>query len=130
MGLMVDSCVFIAAERNKLDLASFKQVNGPECHMASVSWSELRRGVHRASTSVIRARREEYLRSLMASFPIVDFSILEAEKHAAIVAELEAKGKGIGAYDSMIAATALAHDWSVATLNLSEFQRVPGLKVV
>jgi predicted nucleic acid-binding protein len=50
--------------------------------------------------------------------------------HAGIVAILEGSGQSIGLKDSMIAATALAHEWSVATLNLSEFQRVPGLKVI
>lgn len=90
----------------------------------------LLKGLHRANSASIRARRENYTQTLAERFRIVDFGIAEAAVHASLVAGLESKGQIIGAYDSIIAATALAHDWSVATLNLSEFQRVPGLKVV
>jgi len=39
-------------------------------------------------------------------------------------------GQLIGTNDLWIAATALSHELPLATLNLQEFQRVPGLKVV
>jgi tRNA(fMet)-specific endonuclease VapC len=130
MGMIVDSCVFIAAERNRLDLASFVDANDPDIHLTSVIWSELLQGVHRANSDSVRVRRESYVRGLALRFPIEGFSMAEADVHSAIVAMLESQGQNIGAYDSMIAATALAHDWSVATLNLADFQRIPGLKIV
>ena len=130
MGVIVDSCIFIAAERKRLDLAAFVEVNDPQRYMSSATLSELLRGVYRAGTGERRMHREQYVRGLPERFPVVDFGVSEAESHAILVSSLEAEGHPIGAYDSIIAATALAHDWSVATLNLSEFQRVPGLKVV
>jgi predicted nucleic acid-binding protein len=58
------------------------------------------------------------------------FGLLEARRHAQLWAELTRKGKMIGAHDLIIAATALAHDFHLATLNATEFRRVPGLKLV
>ena len=39
-------------------------------------------------------------------------------------------GEPIGAHDLWIAATALAHDFGVATGNASRFDWIPGLRVV
>jgi predicted nucleic acid-binding protein len=36
----------------------------------------------------------------------------------------------IGAYNLIIAATALRYDYAVLTANLSEFERVPNLNVI
>jgi predicted nucleic acid-binding protein len=36
----------------------------------------------------------------------------------------------IGAHDLLIAATAVLLDFSLATVNLREFRRVPGLQVI
>ena len=52
-----------------------------------------------------------------------------ARKHALIWAELESSGQMIGAHDLWIAATALVHDFTLATRNEREFRRVPGLRV-
>jgi tRNA(fMet)-specific endonuclease VapC len=53
-----------------------------------------------------------------------------ARVHADIWAQLAAKGQLIGAHDLWIAATALAHGMGIATGNVDEFQRVPGLRVI
>jgi tRNA(fMet)-specific endonuclease VapC len=50
--------------------------------------------------------------------------------HAQIWAELQAKGEMIGAHDSWIAATALAHGMTLATANAKEFERVPALELL
>jgi len=44
-------------------------------------------------------------------------------------ASLAAQGIGMGAYDRWLAATCLARNHSIATTNLREFARVPGLSV-
>jgi tRNA(fMet)-specific endonuclease VapC len=130
MGVIVDSCVFIAAERRRFDLEAFGKENDPASFMSTVTWSELLKGLHRASAEPIREGRRSFIYGLLPDFPLINFGREEAEIHAKITAALDVSGQRIGAYDSMIAATAVAHDWSIATLNLSEFQRVPGLKVI
>ena len=131
MGLIIDSCVFIAEDRGRFDMAAFTGAfPDEEFRMSAVTVSELMQGVHRANNTKRRLERLNTVRRQMHTVPLLAFGYAEAEVHAEIVAELESKGMMIGAYDSLIAASALAHDWSVATLNVSEFQRVPGLKVV
>jgi tRNA(fMet)-specific endonuclease VapC len=42
---------------------------------------------------------------------------------------LEARGSPIGPLDTLIAAHALSLGWRLATHNVREFRRVPGLRV-
>ena len=130
MGLIADSCLFIAAERKRFDLVGWTSAQSEDCFIAAISLSELYRGMHRADTEIRREERRKFITIQLGRFAIIAFGEREAEIHAAIAADLDSRGQRIGAYDSLIAATALAHDWSVATLNISEFQRVPELKVI
>jgi tRNA(fMet)-specific endonuclease VapC len=43
---------------------------------------------------------------------------------------LERRGEPIGPMDTLIAATALAHNATLVTRNVREFGRVPALKIV
>jgi len=72
-----------------------------------------------------RADQEAFL----APFRVFDFDAAAADCYAGIRAHLTAKGKPIADRDLMIAAIALANRRTVVTSNLSEFARVPGLKV-
>ena len=51
-----------------------------------------------------------------------------AAQAARIRAELEARGTPIGPHDILIAATALRHQSTLATRNVRELSRVPGLQ--
>ena len=53
-----------------------------------------------------------------------------ARVHAELWAELAQRGQLIGAHDLWIGATAVAHGLGVATRNVADFERVPGLRVV
>ena len=53
-----------------------------------------------------------------------------ARVHARIRAQLEAAGQLIGPHDLLIAATALAAGFQLATQNVNEFARVPDLSVI
>lgn len=130
MGMMVDSCVFIAAERKQFDLAGFSAANDPLGFMSAITLSELLHGAHRAQTEAHKQARRSFIHDRLGEFTLVDFGQIEVETHAELTASLEKKGASIGSYDSLIAATALAHNWSVATLNVTEFQRVPNLRVI
>ena len=47
-----------------------------------------------------------------------------------VVGALASAGTGVGAHDRIVAATAIAAGWRVATANVRHFERVPGLDVV
>ena len=53
-----------------------------------------------------------------------------ARVHADLWAGLATKGQLIGAHDLWIAATAVSHGMSLATGNVNEFERIPGLRLI
>lgn len=131
MGLVIDTCIFIADERGRFDWQGFAAAHeAEEARMSAITLSELLQGVHPAGNPQRAEARLRSVRGQMEAVSLLAFGYAEAQVHAQIVAELESKGNMIGSYDSMIAATALAHGWSVATLNAAEFQRVPALTVI
>jgi tRNA(fMet)-specific endonuclease VapC len=69
------------------------------------------------------------LTELLAAVTVLPFGATEAQQAARIRAELERAGEPIGPYDILIAATALAHGGRLATRNVKEFGRVPGLSL-
>ncbi len=100
-----------------------------EVVISVITVSELLDGVHRAEGAV-RARRLAFVEHLLAALPAIPIGEPIARMHAALWAELTARGQMIGAHDLWIAATALAHDMSLVTGNAREFERVPGVRVV
>jgi len=74
-----------------------------------------------------RSRAEQDV--ALAPFRVLDFDAVAADRYAAIRAHLTIIGRPIGDRDLMIAAIALANRRTVVTSNVSEFARVPGLKV-
>ena len=68
--------------------------------------------------------------SLLCNYEVLPFDSACARIYARIRANLEEAGQVIGPNDLIIAATALAHDAVLATNNVSEFQRVPNLRLM
>jgi predicted nucleic acid-binding protein len=130
MGLMVDTNVFIKVEKAgaALDFSSWQSSQG--VYMSTVTVSELLVGVHRANTEERRIRRSAFVEAVIAGVGSLDFTLAVARIHAEIYADLAGKGQMIGAHDLIIAATARCHDHSLLTDNVSEFSRVPGLRVI
>ena len=62
-------------------------------------------------------------------FEVLPFDDADARVAGVIRAELARLGTPIGPYDTLIAGQALARNLTVATNNISEFGRVPGLRV-
>ena len=74
-------------------------------------------------------KRLKFVQEVEATLPVLAFARNEALVHAMIWAEMEKIGQKIGAYDLIIAATALVHGYAVATLNENEFKRIPNLRL-
>jgi tRNA(fMet)-specific endonuclease VapC len=131
MGSLIDSSVLIAAERGALDfealLAGSAELN---VAISAVTASELLHGVHRASRTRFKPRREAFVEQLLRFWPILPFDVVAARVHARIWSDLTAKGIAIGAHDLMIGATALANGYSLATCDKRSFSKIPGLEVL
>ncbi len=129
MGLVLDTSVFIRAERSGIpDFSPW--IDYGEVVISAITVSELLVGVHRADDENRRARRSAFVEAILARLPVLDFTTEVARVHAGLFATLARQGRLIGAHDLIIAATALSHDCAVLTSNVSEFERVPGLEVL
>lgn len=130
MGYLIDSGIFIAIERGDLADDTLESRAGQEpCFVSAVTVSELWHGVHRANSTERAARRVRFIQQRLKETPSLPIDDLVARQHAIIWAKLESTGTMIGVNDSWIAATALVHDFTLATRNEREFRRVPCLKV-
>ena len=131
MGALIDTSIFIAAERGRLDLDQvLNQSADLELAISAVTASELLHGVHRASNKNQKARREAFVERLLEVWPALPFDLTAARMHARLWASLAAKGVSIGPHDLMIAATALANGLALVTRDKRSFPKVPGLEVV
>ena len=86
---------------------------------------ELQTGIAKSASP---RKRTQQLKSLIEAIKVLPFSIEEAKAAAMIRARLEKKGEPIGPFDVLIAGTALAHQGTLVSHNLTEFSRVTGLK--
>ena len=128
MGLILDTSVLIAAERQQYDLARFFEEHPDETFfLAAITVSELFHGVERAPPGHRRDRRAKFVEAVLDEMEVIDFSDAVARRHAAVWADLEKAGRRLGAHDLLIAATALHCDHGLATLNTAEFRQVHGL---
>jgi tRNA(fMet)-specific endonuclease VapC len=130
MGVLIDTSVLIKHERGRIDLSG--KLAGREAEdffISVVTASELLHGVHRARDAGIRAKRSAFVESILASFPILSIDLATARIHSQIGAALSAAGTLIGPHDLWLAAACITHGLSLATENLREFERVPGLNV-
>ncbi|MGA9723136.1 MAG: PIN domain-containing protein [Candidatus Binatus sp.] len=131
MAALIDSSVFIAGERSRIDLTDLLATLGGEpLALSAVTASELLYGLHRARTVGQRERRNAYIETIFAQMTVLEFDLTVARVHSAVSAELDRTGRQVGAHDLMIAATAMAHDYRVATRDLRSFAKIPGLETV
>jgi tRNA(fMet)-specific endonuclease VapC len=131
MGLILDTSVLIAAEKQQFDLRRLFEARADESFfIAAITAAELLHGVERAQPPARKKVRSCYVEAVLSEIEAIDFDLSVARRHAALWAALEKAGKVIGSYDLVIAATALHYGYVVVTLNLAEFKQVAGLQVI
>jgi tRNA(fMet)-specific endonuclease VapC len=141
VGTLLDSTIFIQLERELSRSSAFvthqelssrlQRALGEDedVAIAAITASELLHGVHRASEEHV-VRREAFVESILAAFPPIPFDLRCARVHARLWAELARAGSDVGPHDRLVAATALATGWRVATANVRHYARIRGLEVV
>lgn len=130
MGVLIDASVLIDHERGRVDVAAHVMDRKEDGFFLSViTVSELLHGVHRAGDARRKAKRSAFVETVIDRFPLLPVDLPTARLHAELWADLATAGTPIGSHDLWISATCLAHDLALATSNLREFERVPGLNV-
>lgn len=131
MALLVDSSVFVEAERRRLDLPAIVDLAREEEPLAisAITVAELRLGVLLGEPETRRQERETFVNRIVNDFPILGVDLAVAELYSWVWARLRREGNLIAPHDLLIGATALHHGFDVLTHNSRDFERVPGLTV-
>jgi tRNA(fMet)-specific endonuclease VapC len=127
MRYLLDTCVisdFIKGEPGTQ--SRIKQTPPTDIAISVITLMELQYGL------LLNPQRAQKIEPMMTSFLssviVLPFGNPESEKAAETRAVLKTQGQPIGAYDVLIAATALQHQLIMVTANQREFDRVPGLQ--
>jgi tRNA(fMet)-specific endonuclease VapC len=134
VGLLIDSTVFIHAERERLTpveliSALLDRFGDRDLALSVMSAGELFHGCRRADTARRRARREEFVEAVVAAVPSIPITLPVMRIFGRLDAALAAGGSRLPTSDLLIASTALSRDDEIVTGNLRHFVRVPGLVV-
>ncbi len=134
MGLLIDSTVFIHAERHRqtpVDLVAevIERWGDAELGISVMSAAELFHGCWRADTPARRASREEFVEAILAAVPVVPITLAISRVFGEMDARLSAAGQRIATSDLLIGATALLRGDEIVTGNMRHFDRIPGLTV-
>lgn len=128
MGYLLDTCVisdFVKGEENTLQ--RIKLISPAEIFVSSLTVMEVKYGL--AINPQRAVKIQSIIATLLNAITILPFDSKEAEQAAQIRSFLKQAGSPIGAYDVLIAATAVINNHIVVTSNVREFQRVPNLQI-
>ena len=128
MKYLLDTCTvsdFVKGQPNVL--ARIKAISPALIAVSTLTRMEVEYGL---ALNADRARKlAPVLQAFFSTISTLPFEVADALAAAAIRAALKTKGQPIGAYDVLIAGTALARGLVVVTSNVGEFQRIGGLQV-
>ena len=134
-GIVLDSRVIIAAERRGPTVREIlEQMNAArgevEIGLSVVTIAELTPGACRTKTQAQQQRRLEFIEWLSSDVPVHPVTLDIARRAGRIEGQQEAMGIQFAIEDLLIGAIALHLGFHLATLNVRDFQKIPGLSVV
>jgi tRNA(fMet)-specific endonuclease VapC len=131
VGLILDSSLLVADERENFNLVTWLRSRPPEpVAVSAITFSELWFGLEAEADKGRASRRRRWLEKTFRRLEVVPLDARVARIHARVWHQLSEAGAPIGPHDLIVAATALSRRWAVATFNAREFDQVPGLTVV
>ncbi len=131
LGTVIDSSSLIRIERaSRRGAINLDQLAVDDGYVAAIALSELWAGFYLAETDLQRESARTFVESVANRYHVLPFDAEAARIRAQLFVELRRSGVTIGERDLQIAATALAAGHSVLTGNVTEFSRIPGLRVI
>lgn len=123
--LILDTGIFVAIERSGSPVTFAPD---DDVAIAAVTAAELLTGVELADGSR-RQAREDFVTTVLAVIPIVEYDITVARSHARLMAHVRRQGKPRGAHGLIIAATAAATARLLVTHDgKASFGDLPGVR--
>jgi tRNA(fMet)-specific endonuclease VapC len=108
-------------------LARIKQTSPNLLAVSTITCMEVEYGL--ALNPEKRKKLAPIMQAFFSSITKLSFEEIDANASGSIRAALKAKGQPIGAYDIMIAGTAIARGFTLITSNTHEFRRVNGIQL-
>ena len=131
MARVIDTSVWIDIERQGKSASDLGSIAGDDkAVITSGIAAELLMGAELGRWRGERRQARFDVDELLSRLTILPFDLPAARIYARLFAEIRRSGHSVGVIDLQIAAVALANDSSVVTLNLRDFNRIPGLTVV
>ena len=135
MGLILDSSVLIAAERQSKNARQMLAtvvgaVGNADIALSVVTLIELAHGAARADTVERKTKRQQFIQELITALPVHPVTAPVALRVGQIDGENQAEGVRVPLADLLIGVTALELGYSVLTSNIRHFRMIPGLSVV
>ena len=129
MKLLLDTniCIYLIKKKPPSVIRQFNAYPVGTIGISSVTVAELEFGVQK---SRYPSENQEALEQFLLPLVVLDFDRQAARAYGKLRTLLESRGRVIGALDMLIAAHALSQNLPLATNNVKEFSRVPGLKVL
>lgn len=125
--VIADTSVLVAVERGDVALEGLIRPDD-DVAMAAVTVAELLVGVARGDAGRREGRRS-LVEGLLAVVEVIPYDLSVARAHASLLSCTLESGTPRGAYDLIIAATALADRRTVLTMDLRGFDGLPGVEV-
>jgi predicted nucleic acid-binding protein len=134
MGLLIDSTVFVTAERRAETAEAvvtglLDEYGNVELALSVMSAGELRHGCWRAESPARRARRTEFVEAILAAVPVVPLTLAIARLYGELDARFVTQGRRLPTSDLLIACTALHREDDIVTGNPRHYDRIPELIV-
>ena len=126
MKYLLDTCVLSELVKSTPDVHVLRWLEArkaPELCISAMTWGELQRGVTRLPASKRRSELTLWLQQLQIGFEhrILAFDQNVSEAWAHMTVQAETQGQSMAAFDSIIAATARAHECKLVTRNVRDF---------
>jgi tRNA(fMet)-specific endonuclease VapC len=123
--VILDTSVLVASERADSGLGGVLD-DEDEPAIAAITAAELLVGVELASAAR-RERRARRVEGLLAAIPVEPYTVDVARAHAGLLAATRRAGRPRGAYDLIVAATAVATSRVVISADRAAFADLPGV---
>ena len=119
-------CIYLINKKPAHVVDKFKRLRVGDIGISAITYSELAFGV---AHSIQTERNSIALQEFAAPLEVLDYPTEAASAYGRIRSALKKQGRLLGPLDMLIAAHALHLDVTLVTNNLSEFARIPDLRV-
>ncbi len=124
---MLDTNIVIYTMKNRpAEVREAFNAHAGQLALSSVALMELLYGAEKSSDPL---KNTQTIEAFAARLVVLDYDVAAAQHAGQIRAELAKSGQPIGPYDQMIAGHARSQGLILVSNNLSEFERIPGLRV-